>query len=200
MKERVLRRNAYLARIDFDVFDILLIDFITILGEHDASPIVEALKVRSGNGHINAPDHHVAFLFGIDHGFVHAFHCRFKINDLALAYAARWCLADTQNLDGAIRPALADYDTDFGGSNLKTNHQIIARHCVNPFSVAEWELPLGWLRTGARLGRRGRSLLRRMHWNCLHNPRFYSRLDGIINDGDWPRRESHRDVSLHKQV
>src|SRR4029453_2192301 len=145
MKERVLRGNAYLARIDFYVFDILLIDFIAILREHDASAIVEALKVRSGNGHGNAPDPPVAFLFGIHHRFVHTFHRCFKINDLALAYATRWCLADTKNLDGAIRPALADNDTDFGGSNLKTNHQIIARHCVNPFSVAEWELPWGVL-------------------------------------------------------
>ena len=45
MKECVLCRNAHLARIDFHVFDILLIDFIALLGEHDAPAIVEALKV-----------------------------------------------------------------------------------------------------------------------------------------------------------
>jgi len=143
MKECVLRRNAHLARIDFYVFDVLLIEFIAVLGQHHGSAVVEALKVRPTNGDINAPDHDVAFLLGIDHRFVHAFHCRFKINDLALAHAARWRLADAENFDGAIGPALADNDTDFGGSNLKTNHQIIARHCVNPFSVADWELPWG---------------------------------------------------------
>jgi hypothetical protein len=31
-------------------------------------------------------------LFGIDNCFVHAFHCRFKINNLAFAHAARWRL------------------------------------------------------------------------------------------------------------
>ncbi|HYK24053.1 MAG TPA: hypothetical protein VEU75_05255, partial [Candidatus Acidoferrum sp.] len=70
----------------------------------------------------NAPNHDVAFLFGIDHRFVHTFHCRFKVNDLALAHAARWCLADAKNFDGAIGPALADNNTDFGSSYLKTNH------------------------------------------------------------------------------
>src|SRR5438045_6104873 len=75
---------------------------------------------------------------------MHAFHRRFKINDLALAHAARWCLADAEDFDGAVGPAFADNNTDFGGSDLKTNHQIIARHCVNPFFVAAWELPW-WL-------------------------------------------------------
>src|SRR5713101_1458217 len=143
MKERVLRRNAYFARIDFHVFDVLLVNFIAVLGQHDASAVVEAVKVRPRNGHINAPDHHVAFLFGIDHRLVHAFHCRFKINDLALAYASRRRLPDTENFDGAVGPAFSDNHTDFEGSNLKSNHQIIARHYVNPFSVAEWELPFG---------------------------------------------------------
>ena len=147
MKERVLRRNAYLARIDFHVFDVLLVNFIAVFGQHDASAIVEALKMRPGNRHINASDHDVAFLFGIDHGLVHAFHCRFKIDDLALAYAPRRRLPDTENFDGAVGPALSNNHTDFGGSNLKTNHQIIARHCVNPFSVAEWESPWGMVLT-----------------------------------------------------
>src|SRR4029077_76343 len=149
MQERVLRRDAYLARIDFHVFDVLLVNFIAVFGQHDAPAIVEALKGRAGNGHINASDHDVAFLFGIDHRFVHAFHCRFKINDLALAHPPRRRLPDTENFDGAVVPALSDNHTDFGGSNLKTNHQIIARHYVNPFSVAEWELPWGVLNWSA---------------------------------------------------
>src|SRR6266478_4464281 len=115
MKERVLRRNAYLPRIDFYVFNVLLVNFIAILGEHDASAIVAALKVRPRNGHINVPDHDVAFLFRIDNRFVHAFHCRFKINDLALAYAARWRLTDAENLDRAVGPAFPDNDADFRG-------------------------------------------------------------------------------------
>jgi hypothetical protein len=32
MKERVLRRNAHLARVDLYIFDILLVDFIAFLG------------------------------------------------------------------------------------------------------------------------------------------------------------------------
>src|SRR5262249_13330381 len=122
MKECVLRRNAHLTRIDFYVFDILLIDFIAVLGQHYGSAVVEALKVRPGNGDVYAPDHDVAFLLGIDHRLVHTFHCRFEINDLAFAHAARWRLADAENFDRAIGPAFADNNTDFRGSNLKTNH------------------------------------------------------------------------------
>src|SRR5436190_19675570 len=126
MKERVLRRNAYLPCINFHVFDVLLVNFIAVLRQHDASAVVEALKVRPGNGYINAPDHDVAFLFRIDDRFVHAFHCRFKINDLALAYAARRRLPDTENFDGAVGPTLSNNHPSFGGSNPKTMHQMMS--------------------------------------------------------------------------
>src|SRR5215475_4052188 len=143
MQECVLRRNAYLARIDFYIFDVLLIDLVTVLWQHHTSAIVEALEMRPGNGHKNASDHDVASLFGVDYRFVNTFHRRFKVNDLAFAHAAGWRLADAKNLDSSIGPALADNYANFGRSNLKTNHQIITRHCVNPFSVAEWELLWG---------------------------------------------------------
>ena len=128
MKECVLRRNAHLARIDFYVFDILLINFIAVLGNHDASAIVKTLQMRSGDGNVNAPDHDIAFLFGIDYRFVHAFHGSFKIDDLPFADAARWRLADPEDFERAIGAAFADNHADFRGANLKTNHQVVVRH------------------------------------------------------------------------
>jgi hypothetical protein len=59
---------------------------------------------------------------------VHTFHRRFKIDNLALAHAARWCLANTKNFDGAIGPAFSNDHTNFGCANLEPDHQIIARH------------------------------------------------------------------------
>ena len=88
MQERVLRRNAHLARINFHVLNILLINFIAIFGQHDASTVIKTLQVRPGHRHVNAADHHIAFLFGIDHSFVHTFHRGFKINNFPLAHAA----------------------------------------------------------------------------------------------------------------
>src|SRR6266567_3041564 len=55
-------------------------------------------------------------------------------------------------------------------------------------------------RTGARLGRRWRTLCRRINWDCLHNPRLYGGFDRIVDDCGWTRGESHGNVSLHKQV
>src|SRR5437868_1569586 len=78
-------------------------------------------------------------VLSIDHRFVHAFHRSFKINNLAFAHAARRRLAYTEDFDGAIGSTLADNDANFGGANLETNHQIIARHGCYPFSFAEWE-------------------------------------------------------------
>jgi hypothetical protein len=45
MQERVLRRDTHFARINFYVLHILLINFIAVLWQHDASPIVEALQM-----------------------------------------------------------------------------------------------------------------------------------------------------------
>src|SRR5206468_6382436 len=128
MQKSVLRRDAHLARVTFHVFDILLINLIAVFRQHDATAIVEALKMRAGDSHVNTPNHDVAFLFGIDYCLVHAFHCGFEINDLALAHAARRRLADSQDFDCAVGPAFADDDTDFGCANLKADHQIITCH------------------------------------------------------------------------
>ena len=45
MQESVLRGNAYLARVNFYVLHILLIDFIAVLREHNASAIAKTLQV-----------------------------------------------------------------------------------------------------------------------------------------------------------
>ena len=88
MQESVLCRDAYLARVDFYILDVLLINLIAVFGQRHTAAVIEALKVRSGDGDENAPNHDVAFLFGIDHCFVHAFHRGFKINNLSLAHPA----------------------------------------------------------------------------------------------------------------
>ena len=78
--------------------------------------------MRAGDRDVNAPNHDVAFLFGIDDGFVDAFHRRLEIDDLTLAHAARRRLPDAENFDRAVRPAFADDDADFRGPDLETDH------------------------------------------------------------------------------
>src|SRR5206468_7314279 len=95
----------------------------------------------SGDSDVNALDHDVALLFCIDNCLVHAFHRRFKIDDLPLAHAARWGLAYTEDFERAVGPALPNDNTDLGGANLETNHQIIVRHFFTRFSFADCELP-----------------------------------------------------------
>ena len=123
MQKRVLRRNAHLARVDLHVLDILLVDLVAIFRQHDAAAIVEALNVRAGDADVDAANHDVAFLFGIDHRLVHALHRRLEIDDLALAHAARRRLADAENLDRAVGPAFADDDANLRCSDFETDHQ-----------------------------------------------------------------------------
>src|SRR5207244_10140078 len=125
--ERLLSVNAYLARVDFYVLHVPFINTIAVLGKHHTATIVETLQMGTRDSHINASDHHVALLFGTDYRFVHAFHCRFEIDDLSLAHAARWRLTHTEDLDGAVGTAFANNDTDLRRANLKTDHQFIAR-------------------------------------------------------------------------
>lgn len=88
MQEGVLRRNADLACVYLYVVDVLLVDLIALFRQGDATAVIEALDVRPGDADVDAANHDVALLLGIDHGFVHALHRRFEINDLALAHSA----------------------------------------------------------------------------------------------------------------
>ena len=133
VQKRVLRRNAHFPRIDLYVLNILLIDFVAIFRQHDASAVIKALNMRPGDSDVNAADHDIAFLFGIDHCFVHAFHRRLEINDLAFAHTARGAWPTPRILIVPSGRLFPDDHANFRGANLKTDHQIIARHFVNPF-------------------------------------------------------------------
>ena len=128
MEESILRRDAYLACVDFHILNVLLINLIAVFGQRYTATIIETLKMRPSNSDVNTPNHNVAFLLGIDYRFVHTFHCCFKINDLAFAHATRRGLANAEDLDRAIRPAFSNDNANFRGTNLKTNYQIAACH------------------------------------------------------------------------
>src|SRR5438270_3090257 len=141
MEERVLGRNADLARIDLHVLDVLLVDLVAVLRQRDQPAVVEALDVRSGDTDVNAANHDVALRLGIDDRFVDAFHRGLEIDDLAFAHTARRRLAYAQNFNRSVGPAFADHDTDFRGANFEAHHEIAARHAfINPFSFFAMEL------------------------------------------------------------
>ena len=128
MEKRVLRRDADLARVDLHVLDILLVDLVAIFRQGDAAAVVEALDVRAGDADVDAPNHDVALLLGVDDRFVHAFHRGLEIDDLAFAHPARGRLPDAENFDRAVGFSFADDDTNFRGSDFETDHQVAASH------------------------------------------------------------------------
>ena len=128
VQKRVLRRDAHFARVDLHVLDILLVDLVAIVRQSDAAAIVEALNVRAGDADVDAANHDVALLFGIDDRLVHALHRRLEIDDLAFAHAARRRLADPENLDRAVGFSFADDDANFRSSDFETDHQVAASH------------------------------------------------------------------------
>jgi hypothetical protein len=150
MQESILGRDAYLACVDLYILNVLLINLIPVFWQDYAATIIKTLKMRPSHGNVNAPDHDVAFLLGINHCFVHALHCRFKINDLAFTYATRRRLADTEDLDRAIGTAFTDDHANLRRSNLKTDHQIAACHRYQPFFCRGIGTALG---TGVGLAR-----------------------------------------------
>ena len=89
--------------------------------------------MRAGNADVDIANHDVALLFGIDDGFVHAFHRRLEIDDLAFAHAARRRLTDAKNLDRSVRPAFPHDYANFRGPNFKTDQQITTRHYSESF-------------------------------------------------------------------
>src|SRR5215469_8253084 len=128
MQERVLRGDADFARVDLYILDILFIDLVTILRQHDTAAIVEALNVRAGHGDIDAADHDVALFFRVDDCFLDAFHGRLEVDDFAFAHAARWRLPDPENLECAVGLSFAYDDTNFRCSDFETDHEVAASH------------------------------------------------------------------------
>ena len=121
----VLRRNAHFARVDLHVLDILLVDFVVIFRQNDAAAIVEALNVRAGHADINTADHDVAFRLGVDDRFLHAFHRRLEIDDLAFAHTARRRLPDAQEFRSFRPDALRRQRRKFSTSQFRdrpSNH------------------------------------------------------------------------------
>ena len=198
-------RNAHFARADLHVLDVLLVDLVAVFRQHDAAAIVETLNVRAGDADINAANHDVALLLGIDHGFVHAFHGRLEIDDLAFAHAARRRLAHAENLDRAVGPAFADDDTNLRGANFETDHQIATRHFSFLLSFLDWNRPLEFRpatdsRCGFGRGKRS-EFWRRMHRKGLHQCaalRSGSIVSLITSAAGFVKRD--RNVSLHEQV
>ena len=128
-------RNAFCAGMltsrafDFYILDILLVDLFMIFRHTDAAAVVEALNVRPGDADVDAANHDIALLLGIDDCLVHALHRRLEINNLAFADAARRRLADPENFDRAVGFSFADHDANFRGSDFETDHQVAASHC-----------------------------------------------------------------------
>ncbi len=146
--EHVRRGNAHLARAGLHVFEILLANFVALLGQVHRAAVVEALDVAAGDREINAADHHVAFFLRIHERLAHALARGFKIDDLALAHAARRRLAHAENADRAVALRLADDGADFRSSDLESDDDVFAGHFL---------VKTKRFLDGVGLGRRGRA-------------------------------------------
>src|ERR1700736_2626560 len=133
MQERVLRRDADFARVHFHVLDVLLVNFVPLIRQNDRTAVVEALDVRTGDGHVNAADHDVAFLFRVNDRLMDALHRRFEINNLAFADTARGRLPYSQDFNRAVRPAFTDNDANFGGAYFEAYHHIVTGQLLSSF-------------------------------------------------------------------
>src|SRR5438067_1105434 len=97
MEKRVLRWNTDLAGIDLYVLDVLFVDLLVIIRQHDAATIVKTLNVGPGHADIHTLDHDITFGLGVAQRFQDAFHRRLKIDNISFADPACFRLADAQN-------------------------------------------------------------------------------------------------------
>jgi len=116
----LLRRNADLARTELHAATIVVADFLLLLGNIHRATVIKARDVRAGDAGIHAFDLHVALLFRVRKRLVDALLRSVKIDDLALAHAARRRLADAENLQRAHRFCLADHDANLRCADLES--------------------------------------------------------------------------------
>ena len=115
-----------------------------------APRLLKLCDVRAGDAEIDAADHHVALLLGIDQRLADAFAGGFEIDDLAFAHAARRRLADAENLHRAVAAGFADDGADFGGADFESDDDVFSSHCRrNGFcSVGRRLVAAGLVRVG----------------------------------------------------
>ena len=88
VEKGVLRWNTDLAGIDLHVLDVLLIDLLVIIRQHDAAAIVKTVNVGAGHPDIDTLDHDITLDLRVTQRFQNAFHRRLKIDNLAFAHPA----------------------------------------------------------------------------------------------------------------
>ena len=131
VKKGVLRRDIDLARVEFDLFQIVVVDFVAVLGQFHHAAVVEAGDVPAGDADVSAANAHVAFLFRFGHGVAHAFIDAFQVHDLTFADAQRGRLPDAQHLQRSVGTDIGHRHADFRRADFHADRDVLFTHGFN---------------------------------------------------------------------
>ena len=103
------------------LFDMLGADDRFAIRQTVGAAVVHALDVRAGDRQINAADFHIGGVLGLGQRVAQAGAGLRVIEDLTLAHAGTFCLADAENLDRAVGLDLADHETGLAGADFDSD-------------------------------------------------------------------------------
>ena len=113
VENAILHRQTDFSCIGADIVQILLVDLFSSFFEHHHPTVIETPDVTPGDPQVNLADFDVAFLFRVHDRVVDTPLCGFKVDDLALANAARRNAPHPNDLQRSIASRLRYHSADF---------------------------------------------------------------------------------------
>src|SRR4029077_1514222 len=102
MENAILHRQTDFSSIGADIVQVLLVDLFSPFFQHHHPAVIETPDVTPGDSQVDLADFNVALLFRVHNRVMDTPLGGFKINDLALADAARRNAAHTNDLQRSI--------------------------------------------------------------------------------------------------
>jgi len=129
-EREILLRDGQPVALTRKTFQILLVDFLASLLEHNDASVIETPNVASSDAKIDLTNLNVAFLLRIDNRVVNATPRSFKVYDLAFSHPARRNVSYSDDLQRSVASCFCHDCADFRSANFKPYEDIVSGHWI----------------------------------------------------------------------
>ncbi len=128
MQKMILRRDVDLASLDGYLLDVSIVDLVSIGGDENGAPTVEAADVTSCCGDEDAANLCIAVRLSVSQGIMHALGCDRQIDNFAFAHAPRGSESYAEDTKSALAPDLAHHRTHLRGAHFNPYENVWTGH------------------------------------------------------------------------
>ena len=128
MQEDIARGNTDIERALLDLLDVLLFDFVAIIGDRNTAAIIQAFEVRTGDRSHHPGNLAIGLLLRFGDRLVETKGDFSDVDDLAFANTARKRFAGADDAQEPVAARLGNDRRNLGGSDFQANMKVGAGH------------------------------------------------------------------------